>query len=325
MKRKSEMKHHSLRDAPGIMLLSAVLMLIAILFSACPRNNQDSIASQAAIESHDLSEYIASLSPPEWSLDEQVDVFSANNLYERINGRAELYLAYDVISMTTATFIKDDAWGDFLEVSVFDMGNPVNAFGIFSIERFPGETPLRLGRLSYRSDANIYIWEGSYYIVVVSSGPQEEMGRKTLDLATKVTDVLPDSLEPVWGLSAFPRENLILDTIRYFNVDAMGLDFMQHTYTAVYHLQEGDITAFISRQDSPQAAAATVARYTEYSAEYGRGSTLHSVDEARLNLCDLQGTFDVIFHKGRLVGGVTSVADPDTALGFAARFYSSLN
>jgi hypothetical protein len=307
------------------MLLPAVLTLLAILFSACPGYNQDSIASQAAIKSHDLSKYIASLSPPGWSLDERVDVFSANNLYERINGRAELYLAYDVISMTTATFIKDDAWGDFLEVSVFDMGNPVNAFGIFSIERFPGEPPLHLGRLSYRSDANIYIWKGSYYIVVVSSGQLEEMGRKTLDLATKVTDVLPDSLEPVWGLSAFPRESLILDTIRYFHVDAMGLDFMQHTYTAVYHLREGDITAFISRKDSPQAAAVIVARYTKYSAEYGRGSELHKVDDADLNLCDMQGTFDVIFHKGRLVGGVTAVDDPDTALKFTAQLFKAMN
>ncbi len=322
---KDIMSLESSRGVHGVTALLSVLVLTAVIFPACSDQNQPSLALDAAIETHDLPDFIASLTPEGWSLDEKVHVFSAHNLYERINGRAELYLSYDVISMTTATFVKGDTPGEFLELSIFDMGNPLKAFGIFSIERSPGEPPLPLGRLGYRSDANMYVWKGAYYIVVVSSRIQEEMGQITLDLASKVTDALPASNEPVWGISAFPRENLVVDTIRYFHVDAMGLDFMPNTYTAEYQLDEGAITAFISRKDSPEAAAATVTRYTEYSDRYGRGRTLHGVDGGNLILCDMEGKFDVIFDKGRLVGGVTSVEDPNTALEFAEKFYKSLN
>jgi len=292
-------------------------MTLAVALSLCSDRQQTSSDSEPRSDSLSLSDLLARLIPEGWGIYDQVGQFTADNLYERINGRAELYLAYDVVSLTTATFEDKTDIERFIELSVFDMGNPTNAFGIFSVERFQGDPPLDLGRMSYRSDSNAYIWKGKYYITIVVSDSTEEFEQLSLDLASKVTAALIDSGERVWGLSALPQDHLITDSVQYFKVDAFGLDFMRDTYTAEYLKGEATIKAFLSQQSSPEAALDLVERYAEYSQEYGLGFKRTINNGVEFVLCDMGGTFDVIFRKGRIVSGVLSVSHQVRAIEIA--------
>jgi hypothetical protein len=284
-----------------------LLLTLMLALCACADRQATPPDSEPSSESSNLSDLLARLAPEGWTIYDQVGQFTADNLYERINGRAELYLAYDVVSLTTATFEDKTDIGRFIELSVFDMGNPTNAFGIFSVERFQGDPPLDLGRMGYLSDSNAYIWKGKYYITIVVSDSTEEFEQLSLDLASKVTAALIDSGERVWGLSALPQEHLINDSVQYFKVDALGLDFIQNTYTAEYLKGETTIKAFLSQQTNPDDALDLVERYEEYSQEYGQGFKRRIKNGAEFVLCDMGGTFDVVFRKGRIVGGVISV------------------
>jgi hypothetical protein len=197
------------------------------------------------------------------------------------------------------------------------MGNPTNAFGIFSVERLQGEQSLDLGRMSYTSDSNAYIWKGKYYITVVVSESTEEFEEISLNMASKVTAALVDSGEPVWGLSALPQDDLITDSIQYFKADAMGLDFMQNTYMAEYLKRNTTFKAFITQQASPEVAIDLIERYAEYSQEYGQGYKRTIKNGTEFVLCDMSGTFDVIFRKGQIVGGVISASQQVTAMEIA--------
>ncbi len=292
-------------------LLSATcLIILTIIFMACDRGKQADEKSDLGSESHDPAEILASITPEGWELYDEVGSFTAANLYERINGRAELYLSYDVLTLNTATYERKSNIEDFLEISVYEMGNTTNAFGIFSMERAPGETPCELGRLSYRSDANCYIWKGTYYITIAVSDTTMEFQRLSYELARKVTTQLSDSNESVWGLSAFPSDALIPDSIQYFKVDAMGLDFMQNTYTAKYRREDKEFTVFLSQKENPEAALRIVKRYLNYSEQYGKGNTRITKSGLDFHVCDMGGTFDVILHKERFFLGVLSVPDP---------------
>jgi hypothetical protein len=295
-----------------ILLLTFILALCA-----CADRQQTTSDSKLSLKSSNLSDLLARLTPEGWAIYDRVGQFTADNLYERINGRAELYLAYDVVSLTTATFEDKTDIGRFIELSVFDMGNPTNAFGIFSVERFQGDPPLDLGRMGYRSDSNAYIWKGKYYITIVVSDAAEEFEQLSLELAKKVTASLDDSGERVWGLSALPQEDLITDSVQYFKVDAFGLDFMQNTYTAEYLKGETTVKTFLSQQPSPDAALDLVEHYGEYSKEYGQGFKRTIKNGAEFVLCDMGGTFDIIFRKGRIVSGVMSVNHKITAIEYA--------
>lgn len=271
-----------------------------------------------------LPEKMAGLTPRGWKLYDNVQQFTPGNLYEQINGRAEFYLAYNVKGMTFAGFTENRENGNFFDLSIFDMGTPTNAFGVFSGERSPGDTPLSLGRGAYRSGANYYIWQGRYYIRIITAENTEKLRRIGLDLGKKVTAFLVDSGEAVWGLETLPRENRAPGSERYFLVDAFGLDFMRSTYTAKYTLGDTVVTAFLSRRETRELAAAAVKLFLEYADRYGSGTKRLTVEGIELTVCDMGGSYDVIFQKERMVGGVSAVKEQKAAVRAAVYLWKQL-
>ncbi|MBT8371298.1 MAG: hypothetical protein KJO34_10075, partial [Deltaproteobacteria bacterium] len=245
-------------------------------------------------------------------------------LYEQINGRASFFLAYDMIRMTYVSFTPGAEAAKFINLSIYDMGTPTNAFGVFSAERSQEESPLNLGRAGYRSNANYFIWKGQYYIQIISSEVTNEFKRIGMHLARKLTDFLLDSGEQVWGLAALPLTDRIPESIQYFKVDAMGLDFMRNTYTATYRKGNTLVTVFLSQQDSVESALTVVGRYAKYANKYGKGIDRLKDGKVELVACDMGGSYDVVFHKGRLIGGVTAVEDPGLAIRVAIEMWQQL-
>jgi hypothetical protein len=274
--------------------------------------------------SQSLAEAVAGFTPQGWQIFDAVKQFTPETLYEQINGRASFFLAYDMIRLTYASFVSGDEMVKFINLSIYDMGTPTSAFGVFSAERSPGAPPLGLGRAGYRSDANYFIWQGRFYIRIISSETTDEFKRIGLALARKVTGFLPDSGEQVWGLAALPLTDRMPQSVQYFKVDAMGLDFMRNTYTADYRKDNTLVTAFLSRQDSAQSARATVVRYTGFAEKYGRGTERLKAGGVELVSCDMGGSYDVVFHKDRLMGGVSAVEDRNMAIRVAIELWQQL-
>jgi hypothetical protein len=276
------------------------------------------------IASQSLPVMVAGSTPKGWQIFDEVKQFTPENLYEQINGRAAFFQAYDMIRMTYVRFVNSDETTQFINLSIYDMGTPTNAFGVFSAERSQGESSLDLGRASYRSGANYFIWKGQYYIRIISAGTTDEFQRIGMDLAQKVTDFLLDSGEHVWGLNALPLADRMPESVQYFKVDAMGLDFMRNTYTATYHKGNTLVTAFLSQQDSAESAQAKVVRYAAYAKKYGKGIDRLKAGEVELVSCDMGGSYDVVYQKGRLIGGVSYVEDRGLAIRVAIEMWEKL-
>ncbi|MBW2324757.1 MAG: hypothetical protein JRF41_14850 [Deltaproteobacteria bacterium] len=135
-----------------------------------------------------MPEILVGFAPNGWKAVGGVKRFKPENLYEIINGAAELYLAYDVRDMIfisfekdtdSAFFIdlsiydvrdmifisfeKDTDSAFFIDLSIYDMGSPANAFGVFSVGRSSGDPSLNFGREGYYQNGSYYIWKGRYY------------------------------------------------------------------------------------------------------------------------------------------------------------------
>ncbi len=295
-----------------------------LVLVVCGTVSLSPILNQSASAEQSLPKVMTGLTPADWELYEQVKRFKPVDLYEQINGAAELYLAYGVKELTFASYISRKDTNFYLDLSVFDMGNPTNAFGIFSVERFSSGPTIELGRDAYQSEANFFIWHGQYYLKIVSSDHTKDLENLGLEIGRNLTRFLPDSGQTVWGLVNLPQAGLIKDTMKYFRVDAMGLDFMNNTYTARYQTEGAEIQTFVSWHDSSTEAMATLRNYEEYAAKYGKGCLNRKVNGTDIFLCDMKGDFDAVFSKGALVGGVSSVKDGDLAVKAAAIFRSRL-
>jgi len=304
----------------------AKITQFAILILFCfTLNCQKKVEEEITVtEPQSLSSKVAGLTPNGWEIYDRILEFTAENLYEKINGRAEFYLAYDVIGMTFASFEKGTDNEHFIDMSIYDMDTPTNAFGVFSGERSKGVPPIGLGREAYRAGANYYIWKGQYYTQIVASDTTDEFQQLGLDLARKATDFLLDSGEPVWGLNALPQVDLVPGSVQYFLVNAMSLDFMRNTYMAQYTKGDAVVTIFLSQRDSQEIARATVAKYIDYANQYGEGVKSLTVDGLELVSCDMNGSYDVVFQKGNLVGGVSEVEEQSLAIQAAIDLWRQL-
>ena len=322
-----------------------LVFIILVMVSACSQNtfNKQPTASPDKItmpskisdkigpsnvnqtsKSQNMVEIASGLVPDNWALVEKVLEFTPENLYEHINGNAELYLAYDVVHLTFGSYLNSSNPNEFIDIFIYDMGSPTNAFGIFSVERFEGEPRVNLGRIAYQSSGSYFIWKGQYYIQVIASDDTEKLRQIGLDMATKTSHALNDSGESVWGLSAFPPEHLIPESIKFFLVDAMGLNFMKNTYTADYQKNGSRLKVFISQQSSLESARTIISQYAEYVQKYGKGIEKLTTDGIDLMACDMGEHYDVIFQKGQLTGGVLSVRDRSIAFKAAMDLWNQI-
>jgi hypothetical protein len=315
---------HSFEGVNSVMaMLRLSTFVLLLLLCSCGTGRLTERGELISSSAEPTNEAIGNYIPEGWRISGRVLRFVPENLYEHINGRAEFYLAYNMVSLTFANF-ENTGEEQFIHVSVYDMGTPTNAFGVFSAERSEGVTPLALGRDAYQSDSNCYVWKGQYYIQIIALNQTGDLRPTTLKIARGLTGSLYDAGSPVLGLEVLPRKDRIPHTERYFLADAFGLDFLTDTYTAQYRKSGTEVTAFLSRRTTASEAGAIVQQYAQYAGRYGRKTERVAVGGAVFTVCDMGGRYDAVSQKGRLVNGVTDVPDRDLAIEAASEFRAQL-
>ncbi|HID06219.1 MAG TPA: hypothetical protein EYP10_03635 [Armatimonadetes bacterium] len=259
-----------------------------------------------------------------------VENYNASNLYEKINGRAELYLSYDVVALhctsyTPSTDTDDD--GDmynYVDVFVYDMGAPLNAFGIYSYENVGGGKPVNIGREGYEAAGSIYFWKGRYYVQVVVPMEDPELARIARKLAKAIDRQLKDEPVEIWGISAFPPDGLVEGSITFIKRNALQFDFLNELYTARYEYEGEIVKAFLSKRNSPQEAKQILEKWKGALSSYGE-----ILEEMERNgepwfVGKIGDMVTVAFCKGNILGGVTEVSDKESAKNFAQSLFERL-
>lgn len=258
------------------------------------------------------------LTPAGWRQTGEIEHYNVASLYNKIDGRSELYMAYDVVGLSWISFASEADSGVFIDVFIYDMRTPTGAFGIYSVEREPGQEKLSIGREAYRTGANIFFWKGQHYGYLQCSRVSDENKAAIVNVANKLADRLEDDNSPVIGIELVPTEGMLPDTLQYFRADAMTLDFMNNTFAAKYDVNGTAVTAFMTRRDSEAEATDILKQYIGYMNEYGENVKPQSIDGVDMTSADLGGGYmDVVFQIGDIVAGVSSVEGEEVAISAA--------
>ncbi len=98
-----------------------------------------------------------------------LETFDTATLSDKINGKAELYLSAGFIRLHSQRF-KDQTAGDvWMEVFVYDMRSPQNAFSVFSVQRREDAQTLDVGQYAYQTENAIFFAHGPFYVEIVAS------------------------------------------------------------------------------------------------------------------------------------------------------------
>ena len=258
---------------------------------------------------------VAGLAPEGWTRTGNIEHYNVATLYTKINGRSELYMAYDVLGMSWVTFANDADKNSFLDLFIYDMRSPTNAFGIYSVEREADQPPADLGREGYQTGSNYYFWKGNYYGYINASRINESNSKAGLGIATALMQRITDSGAAVVGLDWLPTEGLIVDTVQFFKADAMSLDFLNDTFLGMYQFGDNKVRAFFSKRADEQEAVDILSQFATYGDDYADSTEKASVEGIEVTLTDWGGDFyDVAFHIGPMVAGLSNVEGKDAAL-----------
>jgi len=253
--------------------------------------------------------------------------FTSSTLYKKINGSAELYLEADFVHLDCQRFQLKGRPDDWLEVFVYDMGQPENALAVLSSQLNDAAERLELADHSYRDGGLIAFKHGQYYVRIVSATQQPELLTAAESLAENfiAENAVSQSREADTAL-LFPAENMIPDSIGFRKANVFGCRQLDNVYLAKYRIDDVEATAFLSeRNDSEQARELAESYAKLFLEDYGatHADVNLPVNQSALQIEDLGYTY-FIFHRGRFVGGVHECRGLQTALKLGRLLYDSL-
>lgn len=273
------------------------------------------ITPEMMAETETIAQALEGLTPEGFAQKSLVERYTEVNMYDKINGRSELFHAYDVTGMTFVTFSKEDDPAKFIDVFLYDMTTPLGAFGVYSVERWAGSEAIDTGDGGHRTGADLFFRKGQYYASILTSGTDEEVQKAAKALADTLADRLKGEAAEIWGLAMLPAKNRADDTVQYLMVDVLGLDFLTNAFTAQYRDGESEFTAFVARSDSAENATEVLAKYKAYLEQYGDMTEPATIKGATIMFADVGGGyFDGACQIGDLIAGVTAVKGRDAAV-----------
>jgi hypothetical protein len=202
-----------------------------------------------------------------WKKPDTPERYTKSNLYDYIDGGAELYISYNFQSLLAVRY--KGRGEDEIVIDVFDMGNSYNAFGVFSHGR-ESEDDL-VGQGSEYNSGLLTFWKERYYISIMAYPETDEKKQTVLELGRRLAEAIRGEgpLPPV--LAFLPRANLIPGSVRYFhhyiwlnshffiaNENILGIDDQTQAVLAKY--RNGETTFHLLLALYPDASRAEQAQ-----------------------------------------------------------------
>jgi len=253
-----------------------------------------------------------------------IESYGPENLSDKINGKAELYLAAGFKEMSCRSFSLDASGGARVEVFLYDMGLPQNAFAVFSGQRRPGSTVLSLTANAYATDNALFFTKGRFYVEIVADRASKGLQSSLAAYATALLAKIPSEGGTPDAAALFPKEGLALDSVRLSATDAFGLAGLNNVLTGEYSLKGGKATAFIAVRETPEQAQAEARRYLDFLAANGYQQVRTPGTPADTPVFALDNSFEVVFVEGRTLAGVHDATSLAAALELAGKLRTAL-
>lgn len=252
--------------------------------------------------------------------------YNRDNLSDKIDGKAELYLSAGFKEMSCRMFSLEAGGQTHVDVYLYDMGSPQNAYAVFSGQRRPGSPSISLTPNAYATSNALFFTQGQYYVEIVADRASETLKTSLQTYATALLAKLPAQRETKSKSEAalFPKEGLAQESVRLNASDAFGLEGFNNVFTGEYSLKSGKATGFIAQRDTPEQAQADARRYLEFLTSNGYKKIQAPGTPADLSMFSLEDSFEIVLVQGRILAGVHDATSVDAASELADKLRTGL-
>lgn len=265
----------------------------------------------ASAGSGELSAFISGLSPMG-----PTEHYIPDTLYEKINGRAPAYLEYNFEELTSRSYTIDASPGEFLDIYLFRMDSPLNAFGIFSAERDDTGAPLEFVADGYESEMGYFLRHADIYVQTVASSTRPEVMNIARAYTKALVEFLPANDSGMEGRNFLPAENQIPGSLTYINDNAYGQASLSSVFEARYAAAGKELTYFVKNCTNAAEAKEIWQAVTGFYDNYGSDQSTASFAGATTFSANMFGQWTSIYMKDNVIAGVINADELQAATDF---------
>jgi len=252
------------------------------------------------------------------------EIFEANNLSDKINGKAELYLSAGFARLVSQRFKDERASDRWIEAFVYDMTNNHNAFSVFSAQRREDGVPLDVTPHSYQTSNALFFVHGSYYVEIIASEASERVVSPMKQLAEIFIRNTGSKTAVINEMELFPQQDLVANSIALISSDAFGYEGFDKVYTAEYELDGSGLMAYLSHRQTGHDAEKLAVSYRNFLVNFGGQAIETQLPIRDAQLVEILDTYEIIFFYGAYMAGVREAATIDQAKKMALRLYDRI-
>jgi hypothetical protein len=150
-----------------------------------------------------------------WRMQGTPGTYTRANLYDYIDGGADIYLGYGFTRAVVVDYLGPD--GSRITVELYDMGSSYDAFGVFARERAPEQPPV--GQGSSYAGGLLTFWKDGIFARVFADRETESTRPAVLRLGKLVATTAAKNgpMPPLVAL--LPRAGMGARSVRYLHTD----------------------------------------------------------------------------------------------------------
>ncbi len=304
----------------GTVLFAAVAAILSyraegrrVTFAAVPAGPDAAAGDSALLPSREVLEG--------WEPEGAPAVHSPQDLFELINGGADLYVEYGFRKLLHAEYRKASDSKLRLTVELYDMGTPEGAFGIYSYERGDRLSNEEVGDEGILSSASLAFRRGRYFVKIETNDLSGAAAKAARPVAAAIAAGIPGPSGRIEALELFPKEGLVAGSPRLILQGATGFPALGRAYLADYTFQGRKGTFFFSVHESAERAVQALEKLRAdlgdaWTAEPGAGPVVARAREGKERLA--------VRAAGRHVAGIRGELDETEMTRILDRFQDKI-
>ena len=196
-----------------------------------------------------------------WTVSGEVEVFNPDNLFDRINGAAPLFLENNFREMTSMEYKKG---ADYITIQAYRHATPEDAFGMYSSERSSDLEFLPVGGEAQGDKTNLYFFAGNMYLKMWSNAS----GDVSKELQV-IGQALAGKIDAGAGYPAvirlFPEQGKVPYSAAYITSNYIGHEFLRAVYTMKYEKGGQAFQLFVLDGGSPDGVKSVLTQYMAFT------------------------------------------------------------
>ena len=298
--------------------------IVCLLLAAGVGLGQTEISEEEStpeiVISDEVKKILAELLPKEAAVLNEPLFFSPSNLYKYINGAAESFLQYHFEALGHQEYKEGQTE---ITVDVYDMGDPLNAFGMYAAERSPKNQYIPIGAEGYLDQFILNFLQDRYYVKIsVFSEDQKTEGwlKRYAEAVSKKIEkgkALPEMLRRL------APENLVAHSEKWVIRSPLGFEFLAPALSGQYRFGEVESTLVISEAESEADAGKRLERLRQMFGKTGSMEAYPSLGESAFHGKNEYLGEAIVFTLGKCV--VILTHPPAQVDGFIAKVKQRLS